>query len=362
MLNGVRIIDFSHYIPGPYASLRLAELGAEVLKIEPLEGDPARHTGEQKDGTGLVFLAHNRGKKSMALNLKEKEGKEQALELIKEADVVLESFRPGVMKKLGLDYEEVKKHNPQIVYCSITGYGDDGEGSRLGSHDLNYMAISGVLAQLKDRSGKPIHPSHTLADYVGGLAASERILAALVGKNQSGTGSYHCISIAEVMVSFMGNHLLYEQVTKKPSGVSVLNGTIISYCLYETKDNRYVALAALEEKFWMNFCHAVDKKEWIQSHFSKTAENNPVFTEIKNLFKSHSLKDWTDFGRRVDCCLTPVLETNELADFPLFKTKNTIFENSDGNLQVKMHSDQPTHAVDISPKLGEHNHTILNKP
>jgi alpha-methylacyl-CoA racemase len=270
LLNGVTIIDFSNYLPGPYASLRLAELGATIIKVEPLEGDPARNTGLEKDGTGVVFLANNRYKKSVTLNLKTSIGRELALKLISKADVVLESFRPGVMRKLGLDYENAFKHNPAIIYCSISGYGEQGEISRLGSHDLNYMGLSGVLAQMKDSEGKPIHPSITFADYIGGMAASERILAALVSKGISGKGSNHCISLTDVMVSLMGTHVLIEKEKGFPYGVSILNGEIISYAIYETKDERFVTLGALEPKFWRNLCEAVNRLDWIPSHFSKT--------------------------------------------------------------------------------------------
>jgi len=179
MLEGIKIIDFTNYLPGPYATLRLADLGAEIIKVEPPEGDPARNTGISKQGSGLVFLANNRQKKSITLNLKEKDGVETALKLIAHADVLIESFRPGVMEKLGLGFKAVQKVKPDIVYCSISGYGQKGLLSKLGNHDLNYMAVSGVLAQLKDKQGKPVHPSITIADYLGGFAANERILAGL---------------------------------------------------------------------------------------------------------------------------------------------------------------------------------------
>ena len=179
MLTGVRIIDFTNYLPGPFASLRLAELGAEVIKVESLAGDPARTTGREKDSDDPIFRANNRNKQSITLNLKNDQGRNIALRLIEKADVVIESFRPKVMGKLGLDYEAVVKIKPDIVYCSITGFGNDGEISSQGSHDLNYLAVSGVLAQLKDQYGKPIHPTTTLADYFGGFATSEKVLAAL---------------------------------------------------------------------------------------------------------------------------------------------------------------------------------------
>lgn len=352
MLDGIKIIDFTNYIPGPFATLRLAELGAEVIKIEAPEGDPARNTGN-----GYVFNAHNRGKKSIVINLKQSEGKMLALDLLGRADVVVESFRPGVMEKLGLGYDAAKKVNPGIVYCSVTGYGIDGEMSQLGSHDLNYMSLSGALAQMKDERGRPVHPTHTFSDYIGGMAASERILAALVARGNTGEGSYHCISIADSMASLMANHVLIEKETGYPKGVSVLNGTVIGYGLYETKDARYVSLAALEPKFWNNFCRAVGREDWLPEHNSPPKNTNPVFIELVNLFKSKSLSEWADFGMKVDCCLTPVLEAGELAQYPYWTEKKFVMPAG----QIKMHADLPSQTGAIPPRQGEQTEEILKE-
>ncbi|NMH68141.1 CoA transferase [Bacillus sp. RO3] len=350
MLKGIKLIDFTHYIPGPFATLRLAELGAEVIKIEPPEGDPARHNER-----GLVFKAHNPGKKSISLNLKQEEGRRIALGLLEKADAVMESFRPGVMEKLGLGYETVKGINPSIIYCSITGYGNKGKMAGLGSHDLNYMSISGALAQLKDREGKPVHPSQTFADYVGGMAASERVLAGLVARGMSGEGSYHCISIADSMASLMLNHALIQKETGYRNGVHILHDTVISYGLYETKDNRYVSLAALEPKFWRNFCHALGRKEWLASHYTKPEPENAVYTELVDVFKSKSQSEWSAFGQEVDCCLTPVLETEQLADYPVFQEKDMFSDSG----QVNIHSDLEKKAVTSPPVKGEQTDEIL---
>lgn len=360
MLEGIRVIDFTNYLPGPYATLRLADMGAEIIKIEPPTGDPARSTGVSANGEiGPVFLAQNRGKKSITLNLKTEQGRNVALQLISNADAVIESFRPKVMEKFGLGYDEVKKINPRVVYVSITGYGMEEPMSELGSHDLNYMALSGVLAQLKDHEGRPIHPSNTFADFIGGMAASERILAGLVSRSKTGKGSYHCLSLTDTMASFMTNHVLIEQKTGYSQGVAVLNGTIVSYGLYETLDGRYVSMGALEPKFWQHFCHAVGHEEWVAAHFSKANPQNPVYLELKELFKSKTLAEWTEFGQRVDCCLAPVLEAGELAEFPYFHERGIIYESQLGERQVKMHSDLKGDSHALPPSVGEHNHEII---
>lgn len=359
MLKGVKVIDFTNYLPGPYATLRLAELGAEIIKVEPPKGDPARHTGIFKQGSGLVFLANNRQKKSISLNLKQKEGVDTALKLIAKADVVLESFRPGVMEKLGLGYEAVQKVKPDIIYCSISGYGQEGVLSKLGNHDINYMALSGVLAQFKDQAGKPVHPSITVADYLGGFAANERILAGLVSRALTGKGSYHSISITDQLVSLLGNHVMVEKETGEGIGINVLNGSIVSYALYETLDGRYMSIGALEPKFWSNFCMANGHEEWTRSHFSKTEESNTVFQEITALFKSKTFYEWIEFAQKVDCCMAPVLEIGELNFNPYFQEKKLIFASSWGDYQVKMHSDLKQESMAPPPQKDEHKEEIL---
>ena len=360
MLKGIKVIDFTNYLPGPFATLRLAELGAEIIKVEPPEGDPARHTGISKQGSGLVFLANNRQKKSITLNLKEQEGIDTARKLIANADVVIESFRPGVMEKLGLGFEAVQEVKPDIVYCSISGYGQKGLLSKLGNHDLNYMALSGVLDQFKDKAGKPVHPSITVADYLGGYAANERILAGLVSRALTGKGSYHSISITDQLVSLLGNHVMVEKETGAGNGINVLNGSIVSYALYETIDGRFMSIGALERKFWDNFCMAHGREEWTRAHFSKTDDSNPVFQEITALFKSKTFYEWIEFSQKVDCCMAPVLEIGELTNNPYFKEKELIFASSWGDYQVKMHSDLELESISPPPQKNEHKDEILN--
>lgn len=354
MLKNVRVIDFTVYLPGPFASMRLADLGAEVIKVEPVGGEPARSMNN------FLFLANNRNKKSICINLKEESGQQAVLDLIREADVVIESFRPGVMAKLGLDYETVKKINRNIIYCSITGFGQQSSLSQLGSHDLNYMSISGVLAQLKDENGKPVHPTHTFADMIGGIAANEAILAALFSREKNGEGQYIDISLADVMISLMGNHVLIENETGFQHGVDLLAGMIINYAIYETSDHRFVSLAALEQKFWRNFCNGVGRPSWVDGYLTKTDSNNPIYEDVKSLFKSKTFQEWIAFSQEVDCCLTPVLEAGELTEFHYIKEKELIFE-LDGIRQVKTNPLFLQDELRKPPAVGEHTTEILNK-
>jgi alpha-methylacyl-CoA racemase len=355
LLQGVRVLDFSQYLPGPFATLRLAEMGAEVIKVEPPSGDPARTSGPKMNGNGIVFEANNRGKKSVTLNLKHESGREVALRLAGEADVLIESFRPGVMKKLGLGYEEVVEVNPKLIYCSISGFGQDGMLSGLGSHDINYMALSGALSQLKDDQGRPVLPSNTFADFIGGMAANERILAGMVSLALTGRGSYHSISITEVMATFMVNHIVIEKETGTGSGINILNGSIVSYALYETSDNRFISLGALEPKFRSNFCLGVGRPDWIPLQFSRTTPESTVYKDMIELFRSKSMGEWSTFGMETDCCLAPVLETSELSAYPYFLEKGTVLTGR----QVRMHSELESEDLAPAPEKGEHTEAVL---
>lgn len=362
MLEGIRVLDFSQYLPGPYASLRLADKGAEIIKVEALKGDPARRFGYKKDRVGLVFLANNRNKKSVALNLKEKEGKRIALELMKNVDVVIESFRPGVMERLGLGYEEAKKVNDKIIYCSITGFGQNTSYSHYGSHDLNIVALSGVLSQLKDKDGRPIHPTITLADLIGGMAAAEEISAALIHRFRNNEGKYIDISMIDCMVSLLNNHVLIAKEKGIENGVKELSGSYVCYHIYETKDGRYMSLAALEPKFWENFCHAIGRDGWVESHMSEATDDNPIYKEMKKIFKSYTLEEWLVFMKKVDCCLSPVLEINELEAMQLIKERGLFHSSLEGYLQVATTYDDKFQMKEMTlPKLGEHTEQILRE-
>ncbi|MBA4536542.1 CoA transferase [Bacillus aquiflavi] len=331
MLNGIRVLDFSQYLPGPFASLRLAEMGAEVIKIEPPHGDPARQLSE-----GVVFRANNRNKQSKTFNLKDSLEKNELKKLIQTADVLLESFRPGVMKKHGLSYEEVKAFHPTVIYCSLSGYGHDSPLAHLGSHDLNYMALSGVLTHFSDHSGRPVHPTTTLADLVGGTVASEAILAAIIKKLRTGDGAYIDLAITDMMVGLQTNHVLYEKEKISKKGIPEIDGSNISYHLYETKDGRYISIAALEMKFWKEFCIWAGKERWIEAHLSAANETNAVYHEVKAFFKTYTFEQWLKFSMEVDACLAPVLSIEELPHHPHVKKRELIFEPQWGDRQVRV--------------------------
>lgn len=313
-LKGIRVLDVTYYVPGPYAGMRLAEMGAEVIKVEPPAGDPARYMGG-----GYVHRANNKGKTVIHLDLKSEEGREEMLKLVKEADALIETFRPGVMKKLGLDYETVRRLNPALVYCSLSGYGQEGPLAFLGSHDLNYLALSGALDQMADETGRPVHPSNTFADYTGGLLASEKMIAALLRRFRTDEGMHLDIALAEVMAEFQGNHDIYHQEGVSDIGVPEISGSILNYAIYETKDGRYVTLGALEEKFWHNFCDFAGKPEW--RGWTGKAQGTEEHREVSAYFKLRSWQEWYELSMKIDCCLAPVLKGYERHEHPFFQTR-----------------------------------------
>lgn len=311
MLEGIRILDLTRYFPGPFASLRLQERGAEVIKVEDPNGDPAR-TMDRIDGEeGAIFRSMSRGKPCVRINLKDPDEREKFYALVSTADALVESFRPGVADKLGIGYSVLAEINPKLVYVSVTGYGQTGSYRALAGHDLNYLAMSGVMDQLLDDEGKPIKPQIALADLVTGVTVSEAVAMGLVKSIRSGKGVHIDLSMTDAMLSFMGLHVTHASATGETHGI---NNHGIGYGVFETSDKRYVALCALEEKFFVNFCRNADCEDLIEHQHTETSINNPYYRKIANIIKSRSFEQWKEFSGRVDCCMTPVLHTEELKD------------------------------------------------
>lgn len=321
MLSGVKVLDLTRYFPGPFATLRLVERGAEVIKIEEKTGDPARYMDRIDGSEGAVFRCMSRGKKSVSLDLKLESDREKFLSLADTADIVIESFRPGVTKRLGIDHESLKTRNPSIVYISITGFGQKSSLSHLGSHDLNYMAISGVLDQLRDKNGELILPTLAMADLVSGLCAEEAALTGYVQRLRTGKGSHIDVAMADAMVSLM------QLVVTKHSATGELHGLGnygLGKNLFETKDNKYIAMCAVEEKFFSNFCRAVGKEHLIPHQKEAPVPGNASYEEMAALFRERSFEEWGEFSTKVDCCMTPVLSAAELKDNQYIKERGLI--------------------------------------
>lgn len=269
-IKGLKMLDLSRLLPGPYCSLLLADLGMEVLKVEePGQGDYIRKIGPIRRKESAYFLAVNRNKKSMTLDLKMEESKEIFYRLTQSYDIVLESFRPGVMDRLGIGYEELKKRNPHVILCSLSGYGQSGPYRERSGHDINYIGLGGILEITGQRNGPPIIPGVQIADIGGGMMAAIAILAAVIHREKTGEGQFLDISMLDGIISWLsvlaGKYFVDENLPQR--GNMRITGRYACYQVYQTKDGRYMSLGALEEKFWKNFCEALGREDLIPKQF-----------------------------------------------------------------------------------------------
>lgn len=337
-LAGVRVLDLTRLLPGPMATLHLADLGAEVIKIEdPGLGDYARTLGQRRVATTPFFLAINRNKRFVTLDLKDPAGRERFLALVDSADVVIEGFRPGVMARLGLDYEALKARRPPLVYCSISGYGQEGPLSDMAGHDINYLAYTGVLQQTVGRDARPILPGLQIADLLGGCqTAVIGILAALLDARTSGHGRALDVSMTDAVFAHnvMGVAAVNATGHSDPAGAGLLTGGVPCYNVYATADGRHLAVGALEAKFWDALCHALDRPDLCAHHWSRgeapgSAAALAVRNELDALFATRPLADWVSRLAAVDCCVAPVLTTEEALAHPLFRERGMVALVSD---------------------------------
>jgi len=318
-LDGFKLLDLSRLLPGPYCSLLLSDLGMEVLKLEdPEQGDYIRAIGPVRKKDSAYFLALNRGKKSINLDLKKKESKQIFFKLIQSYDIVLESFRPGVMDRLGIGYAELKKRNPSVILCSLSGYGQDGPYREKSGHDINYIGLGGILDLIGPKNGAPIIPGVQIADIGGGLMATVAILAAIIHREKTGEGQFLDISMLDAVISWLsinaGRYFMDKEIPKR--GDTQLTGKYACYQIYETKDGRYMSLGALEQKFWKDFCEVIGRKDLIQKQFVEGEEQLLIIKEVQKLFKTKAQKEWVDFFRSADVCCEPILNLEQVFHHP----------------------------------------------
>lgn len=321
-LGGIRILDLSRLLPGAYASQMLADFGADVMKIEePGSGDYSRFMPPHgAGGMGLYYLAVNRNKRSMTLNLKSARGREVFLRLVKQADVLLESFRPGVLERLGLGYEQLKEVNPRLVYCAISGYGQDGPYRLRAGHDLNYVGYAGLLDYNRGSNGEPAMPPTQLGDLAGGSFMSViGILAALQGRAQTGEGRMVDVSMTEgamALLPLMATTYFNTGQTPQP-GTSTLDGGLPCYNIYETRDGKHVTLAALEYKFWHTFCTQIGHLELLPFHLPAGPEERELAIEmVRAIFKTKTRDEWLAELAEIDACVGPVYTLDEAMNDP----------------------------------------------
>lgn len=314
-LSGVRVLDLTRLLPGPVCTLYLADLGADVIKIEDTgAGDYARTLGAKPGKVSAFYRAVNRGKRSLAIDLKDAEGREAFLALARTADVVIESFRPGVMASLRLDYSVLAAANPRVVFASISGHGQDGPRARKAGHDINYLGYAGVLDQTGAAGGPPALCNLQIADLLGGAAsAAIAILASLVHAQRSGRGA--CVDVAMADAALAHNifalHALEQHGRTLPRGEDLLTGGVPCYGVYGTADGRWLAVGALEAKFWRALCAAIGREDLLPHGLATGTEGEHVRRELQAVFGARTLAEWTRVFDAVDCCVTPVLTLDE---------------------------------------------------
>jgi crotonobetainyl-CoA:carnitine CoA-transferase CaiB-like acyl-CoA transferase len=332
-LQGIRVLDLTRLLPGPACTMHLADMGAEVIKIEdPGPGDYARHMGAVRHEVSLFFLAVNRGKQFLQLDLKDAEQREHFLRMVEEADVVVESFRPGVMSKLGLGWEVLRARNAKLVMCSISGYGQTGPFAQLAGHDINYIGYAGMLEQNSSPDGTPAIPNLQIGDLLGGtLSAVQGILAALLAAKMTGRGRYIDVSMTDAV--FAHNIMPMAAVNNNGSpaapGRDLLTGGVPCYNVYRTSDTRFMAVGALELKFWESCCDVLERPDLKKRHWACGQQVGGddamiVKAELDAIFAQHSLHYWTEKFASVDCCVTPILRTDEALQHPLFIARNMV--------------------------------------
>jgi crotonobetainyl-CoA:carnitine CoA-transferase CaiB-like acyl-CoA transferase len=347
-------------------------MGANVIKIEdPVVGDYARTLGAKANTNAWLFLLVNRNKRGLRLDLKQSAGREIFLTLARKADIIVESFRPGVMDKLGVGYETVRAVNPRIVYCAITGYGQTGPYRDKAGHDLNYCAYAGISEQIGTPDDMPAIPNFQIGDLLGGsLSAVMGILAAVIDAQRSGIGRYIDIAMADCVLAHTLFPLISQQASGKtpPRGQDFLSGALPCYSIYETADGRYMAVAALEKKFWERCCETLQRPDLIQQHLVFGTEAHEVRAELAAIFKSQPQSYWIAIFDKVDCCVTPLLsmsETMENAQFKardMFITINSPLEGSVTQFAFPIKFSDFTFAVEHqAPMPGEHTMEILSK-
>ena len=359
-LAGIRILDLTRLLPGPVATLHLADLGAEVIKIEdPQVGDYARTLGTGQGEDSAYFRMINRNKQGLRLDLKTAGGVEVFKRLASAADAIIESFRPGVMDKLGVGYAVIAALNPRIAYCSISGYGQDGPYRDLAGHDINYLGYAGVLDQIGCEGGDPALPNFQIADLLGGaLTAAMGILAAVLDAQRTGRGRHIDVAMTDSVLA----HTYFTMLRRNdsghslPRGADLLSGGLPCYGAYRCADGRHMAVGALEGKFWKICCEVLDHPEWVRRQWDAGLR-----AEMAAVFASRPRDEWANLFAAVDCCVTPILTPEEALKNEQIVARGMVLQ--EGGLTqfappLKM-SDFEFSVRQPAPSAGQHNTTIL---
>ncbi|TFG22998.1 MAG: CoA transferase [Promethearchaeota archaeon] len=383
-LEGKIILDLSRMLPGPYCTMILSDLGADVIRVEDPKYlysnvPPFFQKGKYRDSAFNAILMRN--KKSITLNLKKEKALEIFYELVKSADIVMDTFRPKVMEKLKIDYKTLSSINPSIICCSLTGYGQFGPYEQLAGHDLNYIGICGILDATRERiifgkenqERKPINPGVQPADIGGALVSAIGILSAIIEreKNPERKGQYIDISMTDSVFSFMpmaaALHFAKEY-NKKNSGENILEGGMAYYAVYSTKDNKYLSIGAIEMKFWHNLCEGLGREDLKGKQWAIRAEKEKVFEELQKEFSKKTQQEWLEIFKNYDTCIAPVNNFAEACEDPQIQARKMVVEMDHpvlGKIKniaspIKMSRTPPT-IRSPAPKIGQNTAEILKQ-
>nr|MDO8134215.1 CaiB/BaiF CoA-transferase family protein [Candidatus Njordarchaeum guaymaensis] len=371
-LEGIRVLDLSRLLPGPYCSLLLADMGAEVIKVEePGFGDYIRQIPPMIQGKSYRYLILNRNKKSITLDLKSNEGRGIFLKLVSRSDVVLESFRPGVAKRLRISYDELKTINPRIIYCAISGYGQEGPYRDLPGHDIDYIGYGGALGITGKKGEPPVIPGVQIADIGGGgMLAAISILTAIIARTKTGKGQFVDVSMLDGVVSWLTIHAAeYFGVDKSPErGEMMLSGALASYNIYETKDRKCLTLGILEPWFWEKLCKALQRQDLSRINHLDLAQQPKLFSALRKTFKTKTLREWISILNAADVPCGPVNSIEEVFKDPQVLHRKMIVEAEHPiagkvkqiGIPIKL-SETPGDVRSPAPELGQHTEEILTE-
>jgi alpha-methylacyl-CoA racemase len=381
VLEGLKVLDLSNYIPGALCTMILADFGAEVIKIEPALPFPFENIGYSSSGEEkrrkAAYFTLNRNKKSIGINLRSKAGREIFYRLVREADVVIEGYRPGVVKSLGADYETVNVMNPRIIYCSLSGYGQDGPYRLYPGHDINYISMAGVLGLIGPVDGPPSVPLNLIADFAGAsLYSAIGILLAYIARGKTGKGQYidhtYLEGVIHLMTYFTQQHFFDGTVIKR--GESWALGVYPYYAIYETKDGRYISLGCLEPHFWENLCRFLGREDYIahgkapDATYRKPDEKQKEVCDfLKNIFFTKTRDEWFDLLAPKDIPITKVYSVDEVFTDPQVIARKMVIEVDDPKLGtikqvgvVPRLSGTPGTVRTLAPLHGDHTDDILS--
>ncbi len=333
-LAGLRVLDLTQYIPGPFATQWLSDLGATVIKVEPPAGDPMRTMGPvDTDGSTVFYKLANRNKTVIRLDLKTDDGRNTFAQLLTDADVLVEAYRPGVLDRLGFGPDRLSAINSHLIHCSLSGYGQTGPQAPVAGHDLTYVALTGGL-WASGTADRPVMTFPPLADHAGAMAVVMAVLAALVRRGTTGQGARLDVSLAEAALSWMGG-ILTEAArgTTARRESDLINGGAAFYRIYRTRDGKFLAVAALEAKFWEKFCMAVGHEDWITRQ-AEPMPQNLLIAHMEELFLTRDRDDWMALLGPQDCCIEPVLEPGEVTAHPHWQSRGLIQSHPGGMVEV----------------------------